>query len=266
MYADQIDLFDELTDEMAGKLIKHVLLYVNDKDPQTDDLFLKIAFAPIKSHLKRDLKKYNDTCSQNSKNAKVRWEKNNADVSDRIRLDAKHADIDNGIDNGIDKKETSTTKKKVVAPKKKKVDENFFPDPDEQKRDFIDQVVHIFKNEYDSKRLNQYMIQKGKDRSAAGKLIRLYKNAHKDHDSDQTLNGMREFFISCIMIKDKWLNDNMTLSIAISKINEINSILKNNERKAKSSGNNAGQHNSGIEQMGQGIINAEQQLPDIEIE
>lgn len=58
VYPDWIDIFNELTDEEAGKLIKHFFEYVNDNDPKLDDKYLKLAFAPIKSALKRDLKKW----------------------------------------------------------------------------------------------------------------------------------------------------------------------------------------------------------------
>jgi hypothetical protein len=60
LYCDLIHTFKELTDAEAGKLIKHVLAYVNDENPKTDDRLLKIAFEPIKQSLKRDLKKYED--------------------------------------------------------------------------------------------------------------------------------------------------------------------------------------------------------------
>jgi len=35
LYCDQIGLFDQLPDEQAGKLIKLIFAYVNDKDPQS---------------------------------------------------------------------------------------------------------------------------------------------------------------------------------------------------------------------------------------
>ena len=37
LYADYLELFTELSNEDAGKLIKHILLYVNDKNPETKD-------------------------------------------------------------------------------------------------------------------------------------------------------------------------------------------------------------------------------------
>jgi hypothetical protein len=58
LYADQIDLIKELTDEEAGILIKHIFLYVNDKNPTLENRLVKIAFEPIKTQLKRDLIKY----------------------------------------------------------------------------------------------------------------------------------------------------------------------------------------------------------------
>lgn len=55
LYTDQREVFEELTDEDAGKLIKHIFAYVNDENPETNDKLLKIAFLPIKTQLKRDL-------------------------------------------------------------------------------------------------------------------------------------------------------------------------------------------------------------------
>ena len=64
LYADYEELFDELSDETAGKLIKHILKYVNDKDPISNDPFVKVAFIPIKKQLKRDLEKYEEKREQ----------------------------------------------------------------------------------------------------------------------------------------------------------------------------------------------------------
>ena len=66
LYADQKELFDQLPNEKAGELIKHIFSYVNDDDPQTEDLLIKLAFTPIKQQLKRDLKKFEETKKQRS--------------------------------------------------------------------------------------------------------------------------------------------------------------------------------------------------------
>jgi len=58
LYADLIHTIEKMPDNSAGKLFKHVLLYVNDKNPTTDDILVELTFEPIKQQLKRDLAKY----------------------------------------------------------------------------------------------------------------------------------------------------------------------------------------------------------------
>ena len=60
LYCDLIHTFKELSDTEAGQLIKHVLSYVNDENPEMDDRLLNLVFEPIKQQLKRDLIKYED--------------------------------------------------------------------------------------------------------------------------------------------------------------------------------------------------------------
>jgi hypothetical protein len=58
LYVDLITTFDNLTDEEAGKLIKHYLRYVNDLNPTPPDRLTQLMFEPIKLQLKRDLQKW----------------------------------------------------------------------------------------------------------------------------------------------------------------------------------------------------------------
>jgi hypothetical protein len=67
LYADLIHTVDLLSDEHAGKLFKHLLQYVNDNDPESDDLIVKLAFEPIKQSLMRDLKKFEEKKEERSK-------------------------------------------------------------------------------------------------------------------------------------------------------------------------------------------------------
>jgi len=64
LYSDSQGLINQLPDEVAGQLLKHIFAYVNDENPETDNLLLKIAFEPIKMQLKRDLVKYEDKKEQ----------------------------------------------------------------------------------------------------------------------------------------------------------------------------------------------------------
>lgn len=109
VYVDWISIFDELSDEEAGKLVKHLFRYVNDKNPEAPDRLTKLLFEPIKQTLKRDLVNYQDTCNKNRENALMRWNKLHAVASDGIIPDAKHADIDSDIDSDSD---TDKEKKK----------------------------------------------------------------------------------------------------------------------------------------------------------
>lgn len=58
LYTDTQGLINQLPDDIAGRLFKHIYAYVNDENPITDELLLNIAFEPIKMQLKRDLVKY----------------------------------------------------------------------------------------------------------------------------------------------------------------------------------------------------------------
>ena len=60
LYTDQREIFEELSNEDAGKLIKHIFSYVNDENPETEDKLLRVAFLPIKTQLKRDLRTWDE--------------------------------------------------------------------------------------------------------------------------------------------------------------------------------------------------------------
>ena len=70
-YCDWKDTFDQLTDEYAGKLIKHLFSYVNDENPQSDDMTINAVFATIKNALKRDLVKFEEIKKKRSDAGKL---------------------------------------------------------------------------------------------------------------------------------------------------------------------------------------------------
>ena len=69
-YCDWLESFEELTDEEAGKLAKHLFKYVNDLNPEAPDKLTKMMFIPIKQSLKRDLRKYESYIDKQSENGK----------------------------------------------------------------------------------------------------------------------------------------------------------------------------------------------------
>ena len=115
LYADQKAIFDQLPNDKAGELIKFILSYVNDENPETDDLIIKLAFTPIQQQLKRDLVKYEETKEKRSEAGKAgankRWQ-NITEDSKRINTIAKIAVNDNVnvIDKVIDNIEERKSK------------------------------------------------------------------------------------------------------------------------------------------------------------
>lgn len=85
LYCDQKGTWDKLDDAQAGRLIKHILRYVNDENPTAPDFITELAFEPIKQSLKRDLKKWKGKQEQRSeagkRSAEVR--KRNAQLAKR---------------------------------------------------------------------------------------------------------------------------------------------------------------------------------------
>lgn len=70
LYADQIHLFESLSDDEAGKVIKHLFRYVNDLNPELPDRTTQLIFEPIKQQLKRDLETWKKSISGKSEGGK----------------------------------------------------------------------------------------------------------------------------------------------------------------------------------------------------
>jgi len=71
LYADLIHTISKTPDDVAGRLFKTILEYVNDKDPIIEnDLLLDVLFEPIKQTLKRDLLRYEEFRNKQSENGK----------------------------------------------------------------------------------------------------------------------------------------------------------------------------------------------------
>lgn len=87
VYADWINVFEELDDAEAGKLIKHFFRYVNDLNPEPPDKLTKIAFEPIKLTLKRDLKKWELIREKRSEAGKISAEKRKQNSTNPTSVD-----------------------------------------------------------------------------------------------------------------------------------------------------------------------------------
>ena len=103
------------------------------------------------------------------------------------------------------------------------------------KYDLPEMIITEFKESYLNCRGVDYITTNhGKERSAAGKLIRMMKNKEQGLNTNQIIQGMRDYFDQAVAINDPWLFTNMSLPIIVSKINEINTILRNGNKRPNS--------------------------------
>ena len=120
IYCDLIHTVEKLDDEMAGKLFKHLLRYVNDKDPTPENQIVDLVFEPIKLQLKRDLKRYESILEKRSRAGKASAEKRkqmSTHVESVEHTSANPTDTDTVTDtvtdNVIDIKKEKSFKKEV---------------------------------------------------------------------------------------------------------------------------------------------------------
>lgn len=94
LYSDLIHTVSKMPNDKAGELFKHILSYVNDEEPKTDDLIIQLTFEPIRQQLKRDLKKYEDKRTQWSEAGKRSAEVRKAKKNQRTLTDVKNVATD----------------------------------------------------------------------------------------------------------------------------------------------------------------------------
>lgn len=66
----QQEVFNELSNEEAGKLIKGIFRYANTGDSGLDG-YLKIIFIPIKTEIDKNEERYEEVCKKNRENGKL---------------------------------------------------------------------------------------------------------------------------------------------------------------------------------------------------
>ena len=106
-YCDWLESFEELTDEEAGRLAKHLFRYVNDLNPEAPDKITKMCFIPIKQSLKRDLVKYEERADRarenGAKGGRPKTQKTQSVISEPKKPDSVSVSVnDNDISIGRD--------------------------------------------------------------------------------------------------------------------------------------------------------------------
>jgi hypothetical protein len=240
LYSDSKEVVEALTNEQAGKLLKHIFSYVNDEAPECDDPFVNLAFIPIKQSLKRDLKKWEGKQEQRKsagkRSAEVRKQNANeanrkaTTVNDRSVSSTVNVSVNGSVSGSVSgnvSKETisfpetekleleileSETKKPVESEKKKssakKRKEEIFP---ECKQYFLD----YYKNQ---KGVDFYWT--AAEATATNQLIQKIRTISGGH-SDQEVLKLFYTFIDKVKAADDWVYENLSIKIMNSKFNEL---------------------------------------------
>lgn len=94
LHSDQIEIFESLNNDDAGKLIKAIYRYANYGKIDNLSGLLKVVFIPFKTGIDRNGEKYEKVCERNRQNIEKRW--NNKDTTGKsgIPLNTKNTDSD----------------------------------------------------------------------------------------------------------------------------------------------------------------------------
>ena len=121
LYCDQKGLWDKLDDAQAGKLIKHIIAYVNDENPIAPDFITELAFEPIKQQLKRDLLKWADIKVERSesgrlggiKSGEARREKKQTEANEANASKSKQTEANEAVNVNVNVNDTVNNKKNM---------------------------------------------------------------------------------------------------------------------------------------------------------
>lgn len=142
LYLEQKQIFQMLTDEEAGQLIKAIFEYEDTGQVLALEKSLQIAFIPIKSALDRNKEKYEKVVERNKKNIEKRWNKENTkNTTGKIGIRKNTKNTDNDNEHEYDNEHDNDKKEKN---KKRKTFEDIFAENNFDKeleatlKDFID--------------------------------------------------------------------------------------------------------------------------------
>lgn len=108
LYCDLIHTVEKMPPEKAGELFLHILKYVNDQNPASEDLIVNLTFEPIKQQLKRDLVKW-DSITEKRKEAGAKGGK-------QTQANARNAKANqaDSVTDTVNDKDNDTVKERVL--------------------------------------------------------------------------------------------------------------------------------------------------------
>ena len=115
-YSDWINMVSEMPDKEAGMLLKHILEYVNDKYPETDNPLVKMAFGHMKPMLKKDLDKWAKQLQKYSDMGKLSAEKRKKQhKATQVEPTLTHVEPRNTVNDNVNVNNNTTTEVDFVV-------------------------------------------------------------------------------------------------------------------------------------------------------
>lgn len=122
LYYDSVEIFNELSDEEAGQLIKAICNLQTNGEMPTDKT-IRMLLLPFKNQFKRDIEKYEKVCERNKRNASSRSQSHPMDASGND-MDA-YSDTDSDTDSDSGKDTVTNIPYNNISVKNKEVLESF---------------------------------------------------------------------------------------------------------------------------------------------
>ena len=130
-------------------------------------------------------------------------------------------------ENKIKEKEIKENKSKEKEIKVNEIKEKKIPSSGKPERDFIDNLLNLFLVEFKAARNEDYvLVSREKERSAISKLLMHYKTQNPDKNTEETLSDFENIFRQSFTVNDKFLQENISPSMILTKLNFIKTKLK----------------------------------------
>lgn len=98
--------------------------------------------------------------------------------------------------------------------------------------DFLTKIISVFQTSYlEALKMEYKVVSKFKERKAASTILKLYKEQFPNKNTEETIAGLTDYFCCVCAISNTWYKTNMSLSLIVSKFNEINNLLKSGKQR-----------------------------------
>ena len=211
-YCDWLESFEELTDEEAGRLAKHLFRYVNDLNPEAPDKITKMCFIPIKQSLKRDLVKYEERAERarlnGAKGGRPKTQKTQSVISEPKKPVSVNVNVNDNVNVNVNESVSNTPTREEVE---KEICNNLFTRGIASVSFPVEDLAQRFHDNYESKgweingqriykwqpKLNQWISEELKNKSSSletqeEKEAREFMQAIKKQATNDYLYGSKQ--------------------------------------------------------------------------